>query len=251
MSLTWNPEVPGRPVRLRDNPGRQGTTTGRTKQVGTFRMVEVDFGPTEKVYKAYPLLEPVEVGESVFDLLANGQFGLPEDLRRTLTIEKLKGDLTNVFYSMESSNTVFYPHQFKSVLKFIESPVGRLLIADEVGLGKTIESIYIWKELQARQDGRRLLIVCPAMLREKWRYDLDTRFRIAGHIVSATELLRKVDNYVRRGIDDAFVYISSLEGLRPPANFEDHEEHSNACPFRPSSRPQYGYYESRPCSISR
>ena len=63
---------------------------------------------------------------------------------------------------MESSRTDFYPHQFRPVLKFIESPIGRLLIADEVGLGKTIEFIYIWKELQARQDARRLLIVCPA-----------------------------------------------------------------------------------------
>ncbi|HEY5047024.1 MAG TPA: hypothetical protein VII49_03260 [Rhizomicrobium sp.] len=60
----------------------------------------------------------------MIDLLAAGRFGGPIDLRRVLTFEKIKGDLTNVFYSMEASNTDFYAHQFKPVLKFIESPVG-------------------------------------------------------------------------------------------------------------------------------
>ena len=206
-------------------------TTGRTKQVGTFLMVEVYFGPTEKVYKHSMLLEPVEMQESLFDILRGGRFGVPMDLRRTLTLEKVKGELTNVFYSMESSNTVFYPHQFKAVLKFIESPVGRLLIADEVGLGKTIESIYIWKELQARQDARRLLVVCPAMLREKWRSDLAIRFGIVGQIVSGKELLRKVGDYVRRGLNDTFVCITSLEGLRPPADFEAIEQQAARARF--------------------
>ena len=226
MPPSWDPTVPGRAVRLRDNPGRQGMTTGHTKQIGSFLMVEVYFGPTEKVYKRYELLEPVEIEESIFDILANGRYGVPMDLRRTLTFEKVKGELTNVFYSMESSNTVFYPHQFKAVLRFIESPVGRLLIADEVGLGKTIESIYIWKELQARQDARRLLVVCPAMLREKWRDDLAQRFGIVAQVVSGGELLKKMTDAVRRGLTDTFVYITSLEGLRPPANFEDHDQNS-------------------------
>ena len=119
-----------------------------------------------------------------------------------------------------------YPHQFKAVLKFIESPVGRLLIADEVGLGKTIESIYIWKELQARQDARRLLVVCPAMLREKWRDDLAQRFGIVARVVSGKQLLERMTEAVHRGLNDTFVYITSLEGLRPPANFANHDQNS-------------------------
>lgn len=53
----WDAEVPGLRVRLVDNPGRQGTTTGRTKRAGSFVMVEVDFGPNEKQFKRYELLE--------------------------------------------------------------------------------------------------------------------------------------------------------------------------------------------------
>jgi SNF2 family DNA or RNA helicase len=218
---TWNPETPGLKVRLRDNPGRQGTTTGRTRTAGTFVMVEVDFGPNEKQYKRHELLELLTEGKELFDLLAAGTFGGPSDLRRVLTFEKIKGDLTNVFYSMEASNTDFYAHQFKPVMRFIESPVGRMLIADEVGLGKTIEATYIWKEIQARESARRLLIVCPAMLREKWRSDLRKRFNISGEIISAKDLLEKAEDIVARRASDPFVYITSLEGLRPPANFED------------------------------
>jgi SNF2 family DNA or RNA helicase len=185
----FDPRAPGQVVRLRDNPGRRGTTTGRTKKAGSFLLVEVDFGPNEKQFKRFDLLESVENDEEMVDQLARGQFGGPIDLRRVLTLEKIRGDLTNVFYSMEASKTKFFAHQFRPVLKFIESPIGRILIADEVGLGKTIESVYMWKELQARQDARRLLVVCPAMLRDKWRSDLKNRFNIVGNKVSTSELL--------------------------------------------------------------
>jgi superfamily II DNA or RNA helicase len=220
-SKSWNPGTPGLKVRLRDNPGRQGTTTGHTKKVGTFVMVEVDFGPNEKQFKRYDVLEFVADQKELFDLLAAGTFGGPSDLRRVLTFEKIKGELTNIFYSMEASNTDFYAHQFKPVMRFIESPVGRMLIADEVGLGKTIEAIYIWKEIQTRESARRLLIVCPAMLREKWRSDLRKRFNISGEIVSAKDLVERIDEIAQRRLTDPFVYITSLEGLRTPPNFED------------------------------
>ena len=55
-------------------------------------------------------------------------------------------------YSMESTNTDFHAYQFKPVLKLINSTSQSLLIADEVGLGKTIEAGLIWTELKARSD---------------------------------------------------------------------------------------------------
>lgn len=227
----WNPELAGAKVRLRDNPGRQGTTTGRTKKAGSFLMVEIDFGPNEKQFKRYDLLEPVADQKEILDLLEKGLFGGPSDLRRVLTFEKIKGELTNIFYSMEASNTDFHPHQFKPVMRFIESPIGRMLIADEVGLGKTIEATYIWKEIQARQSARRLLIVCPAMLREKWRGDLRKRFNITGDVVSARDLLARMKDVAAHRPAESFVYITSLEGLRPPANYEDESSNSVRAQF--------------------
>ncbi len=74
--------------------------------------------------------------------------------------------------SMNNSATKFLAHQFISVTKFLESFFERLLIAEEVGLGKTIESMYIWEELIARYNAQRLLIVVPAVLKFKWKNEL-------------------------------------------------------------------------------
>lgn len=220
-AIAWNPDESGQEVRLKANPGRQGKTTGKVKRVGTRTLVEVQFGPTEKVYKPQNLLELCGDDESIKGLMRRGRFGGPDDLRRILTFQKIQGHLTNVFYSMESSQTDFYAHQFKPVLKFLNSPVGRILIADEVGLGKTIEAMYIWKELQTREDAKRLLIICPAMLRQKWQDDLRQRFNIFAEIVDAKDLLSRVRLSLEHQRNQSFACISSLEGLRPSANWED------------------------------
>lgn len=219
--MTWNPAIAGQEVRVKANPAHRGITTGKTRASGTRLLVQVQFSPNEKSYKPYNLLELCGEPEGLFDLLGQGKFSGADDLRRILTFEKLKGQLTNIFYSMESSKTDFYPHQFKPVLKFLESPVGRLLVADEVGLGKTIEAMYVWKELQARADARRLLIICPAILREKWRDDLQQRFNIVSKLTNAQELLEEVKHVLHSQYQHPFVCIASLEGIRPSANWED------------------------------
>lgn len=220
-TITWNPAISGQEVRVKANPGHRGVTTGKTRASGTRLLVQVQFSPNDKSYKPYSLLELCGEPEGLLALLEKGSFSGADDLRRILTFEKVKGRLTNIFYSMESSHTDFYPHQFKPVLKFLESPVGRLLVADEVGLGKTIEAMYVWKELQARADARRLLIICPAILREKWRDDLQQRFNVVAKLTSAQELLEEVKHVLQSQYQHPFVCIASLEGLRPSADWED------------------------------
>ena len=68
----------------------------------------------------------------------------------------------------------------------------RLLIADDVGTGKTVEASLILSELLARGRARRILIVVPANLRDQWRDTLDRMFHIdativAGHLLPALE----------------------------------------------------------------
>lgn len=58
------------------------------------------------------------------------------------------------------------------MLKFLNSPNHRLLVADEVGLGKTIEAGHIMLELKARKELKNVLIVCPKSLQEKWKSEL-------------------------------------------------------------------------------
>ena len=82
-----------------------------------------------------------------------------------------------------------------------------------MGLGKTISAIYIWKELQARAGARRLLIICPAVLRDKWKLELRNRFSIEAQIVDAATLEEHLENS-RRDSLKAYTLIGSLEGLR-------------------------------------
>ena len=52
----------------------------------------------------------------------------------------------------------------------------RMILADEVGLGKTIEAGLIIKELRARQIAQRVLVLCPASLQQQWEFELTSKF---------------------------------------------------------------------------
>ena len=69
------------------------------------------------------------------------------------------------------------PHQIDVALRVLRRPMlGRAILADEVGLGKTIEAGIILKELAVRGLARRVLIVTPASLVEQWQAELETKF---------------------------------------------------------------------------
>ncbi len=156
------------------------------------------------------------VGETIEKRLEDGRYGKAHDLRRLVTFEKLRGSLHEVIYSMEAAQIDFYPYQFKPVMKFIASPTSRLLLADEVGLGKTIESALIWLELQARRQARRLLVVCPNILAKKWREELRTKFQLDARIVDYGTLRTEVEDLLAEGPTHPFVLIGTYTGLRPP-----------------------------------
>ncbi len=77
-------------------------------------------------------------------------------------------------YSLNAARIDFIPYQFRPVLRFIRSDRPRLLIADGVGVGKTIEAGLILRELQARRDIRSVLIICPRPLvtERKWQNEM-------------------------------------------------------------------------------
>ncbi len=202
-------------LALKGNPSIRGTFTGKTKIAGSHRMLQLQLGPNQTEFHRETLLEALEQTDDPEFLLRKGSFAPPDALKKRMLLSRLTGQLTDVLYSIEASNTEFMPHQFIPVLKFLESPVGRLLIADEVGLGKTIEALYLWQELQARFDARRLLIVCPSTLREKWKGDLYTRFGITdAEILDAKRLYEWVTAVPASGFRKSFIGIVGLEGLR-------------------------------------
>ena len=78
-------------------------------------------------------------------------------------------------YSLNAARIDFVPYQFKPALKLIRSDEPRLLIADSVGVGKTIEAGLIIKELEARGPLRNILIVCPKPLVAERKWELEMR----------------------------------------------------------------------------
>ena len=77
-------------------------------------------------------------------------------------------------YSLHSGRVRFVPYQYRPVLKLLRADRPRLLIADDVGVGKTIEAGLILKELQARSEIKSVLIICPKTLvaEGKWRSEM-------------------------------------------------------------------------------
>lgn len=99
-----------------------------------------------------------------------------------------------------------------------------ILIADEVGLGKTIEAGLIWTELRSRFDYRRLLVLCPAVLKEKWRTELLRRFGISAAIMDARELLRQLSDPAAESRQRDFAAICTMPGLRPRRGWDDSDK---------------------------
>lgn len=221
---TSNPHfLPGDFVRLRTDHTRVGVVqAGERLQAGTRRIpMRAPDGRLNYFPEAALELVPA-ASESPRDLLAAGSFVAPDWLRRTLARIRVTGRLSDVVYSMEATDTDFYAHQFKPVLKLLNSPTDALLIADEVGLGKTIEAGLIWTELRARIEADRLLVVCPKTLCEKWRVELDRRFGVDARIVDAAGLLDLLspDRRAARG----FAAIASIQSLRPPRGWDADED---------------------------
>lgn len=186
-------------------------------------MIQIFYPTGQTCYRPLVYLEkmPDQGFKSIEDRINAGHFGNIRDLKRLLTYEKLKGTLHAIIYSMEAAQIDFYPYQFKPVLKFINSPTERLIIADEVGLGKTIESALIWIELQARKQAQRLLVVCPKILGEKWRDELRSKFVLDARIVDFNDLKFEIQELQKVGPGYPFVLISTYTGLRPSRNEMD------------------------------
>ena len=107
------------------------------------------------------------------------EFGLCQQanfLRHVLRFDPLAG-LTNARIEPK-------PHQVSIVRTIIQKRHARMILADEVGLGKTIEAGLVLKELRARGLVERALVICPASLQMQWQSELLTKFNEPFEIIN-------------------------------------------------------------------
>lgn len=79
-------------------------------------------------------------------------------------------------------------YQLEPVARALRMPRVTLLIADDVGLGKTIEAGLVAQELLLRHRARRVMVVCPAPLTIKWREEMASKFGLDFVVLNAAEL---------------------------------------------------------------
>jgi SNF2 family DNA or RNA helicase len=149
--------------------------------------VEFDHG-TENVPKA--LLRPLW---NEFDLLSRQQKAYPYERwlqrERFRLLDAYRNDM-----ALGLSNSRVDPqlHQVSVALRALEKSQPRLILADEVGLGKTIEAGLVLKELRARMgaDLAHVLIVVPASLVSQWRFELLSKFNEVFMFVDGAQVTR-------------------------------------------------------------
>jgi SNF2 family DNA or RNA helicase len=71
-----------------------------------------------------------------------------------------------------------YDHQERTALRVLRDLRGRAILADEVGLGKTIEAGLVLKEYAVRGLIHRVLVLTPAALTDQWREEMETKFAL-------------------------------------------------------------------------
>jgi hypothetical protein len=164
-----------KPIRVQHiRTGAEGVLRGTSgKPSARICTVEFEHG-TEDVAKTLlrPLWEP-------FGLLCDPQVVYPYwgwlRRERFRLLDAYRNDM-----ALGLSNSRVEPqlHQVSVALRALEKSQPRLILADEVGLGKTIEAGLILKELRARMgtDLARVLIIVPASLISQWRFELHSKF---------------------------------------------------------------------------
>jgi superfamily II DNA or RNA helicase len=112
----------------------------------------------------------------------------------------------NKILSLSNSRTRILAHQVESTHKIVNALNQRFLIADEVGLGKTIEAGLVIKELIFRYAFSRILIVCPASLMIQWQNEMEEKFGERFEVIERKTLMKR-----RREIGDSINVWDSFE----------------------------------------
>src|SRR6056297_1441450 len=102
-----------------------------------------------------------------------------------LTLRGSGGDIAALSRSIANARVDLNPHQIDAALFALRSPFSNgAVLADEVGLGKTVEAGIVLSQRWAERR-RHILVVVPAMLRNQWQQELLDKFYIPSEVLDA------------------------------------------------------------------
>lgn len=116
-------------------------------------------------------IEPTITGDNL-------DYNQVSEIQKMLTAYQIRKPSADSLYSLNAARIDFVPYQFRPALKLLKSEMPRLLIADSVGVGKTIEAGLILKEMEARTSLDTIIIICPKPLvaERKWELEMRNKF---------------------------------------------------------------------------
>lgn len=163
---------------------------------------------TGKVYK----VTEAQLSQASTDVLKYDE----NYLRYVMLLAKIKNETAGGFLSSLASGVIPLPHQLHVLDRVMESNNIRYILADEVGLGKTIEAGMVIKELQARGLIQRVLVVCPTGLVTQWANEMEEKFHEKFHVILPSDF-----DTIKRITDTDDVYgqfdkvISPMDSIKP------------------------------------
>ncbi|MFA7502304.1 MAG: helicase-related protein, partial [Anaerovoracaceae bacterium] len=137
-------------------------------------------------------------------------------LRYVAMLSKIKSETSEGILSKLSSGVIPLPHQLHVLNRAVSDNNVRYILADEVGLGKTIEAGLIIEELKARGLIKRILVVCPTGLVTQWSIEMEEKFGEKFRIILPEDY-----DTIRKITDNNDVYgqfdqvISPMDSIKP------------------------------------
>ena len=137
-------------------------------------------------------------------------------LRYVTLLSKIRNETAGGLLSSLSSGIIPLPHQLHVLNRAMSTNDIRYILADEVGLGKTIEAGMIIKELKARGLIRRILVVCPTGLVTQWASEMQEKFHEKFQMILPSDY-----DTIKRLTDSDDVYgqfdqvISPMDSIKP------------------------------------
>lgn len=128
-------------------------------------------------------------------------------------------DLNKLTASLQDAQVDLTPHQVEAALFAFKSPLSKgAILADEVGLGKTIEAGIILSQHWSEHK-RRLLVICPANLRKQWSSELLEKFYLPSVIMESKSFNSSIENGTFNPFDRESIVICSLQFAKTKATY--------------------------------
>jgi len=192
----------GQVVSLRADPARQGPIieviagpSGRPRYRVFHSATEIrEYGEDQIV-----VIETPKGARNLLAAMRSGSWLDPRTFAARLSAHRIASPLLDNVYALHAARIQFIPFQFKPLLRLLRADRPRILVADEVGVGKTIEAGLILKELETRGRLDSAIIVCPKALVHKWRTEMK-RFDEDFAVLDGKTLRYCIDETHRDGV---------------------------------------------------